>query len=140
MDYNTEGSRIRSLRMHLGLTQKEFAHALDLKQPYISEVEKDLTSISLETLKKMLDKWKYNPYFHVTGEGEMTISISSILNEPQSAYKINNQGRDFQNQEEIIKKMKEENEELIRKYDQLKDKYIELNEKYIALIERKKIS
>ncbi|WP_442892823.1 helix-turn-helix domain-containing protein [Emticicia sp. 17c] len=63
--------------------KKEFAHALDLKQPYISEVEKDLTSISLETLKKMLD---WNNRYKNGDKTKLHLSEKTTSNAQQPDY------------------------------------------------------
>jgi len=49
------GSRIRSLRQQRELTQEELAERAGLTKGFISQVERDLTSISLDSLIQILD-------------------------------------------------------------------------------------
>jgi len=49
------GSRIRSLRQLNDLTQEELAERAGLTKGFISQVERDLTSISLDSLLQILD-------------------------------------------------------------------------------------
>jgi len=48
------GERIRDLRMSYGLTQEELAHRSNLTKGFISQLERDLTSPSLESLLGIL--------------------------------------------------------------------------------------
>ncbi|MBI1724843.1 MAG: cupin domain-containing protein [Candidatus Tectomicrobia bacterium] len=48
------GERIRDLRMAYGLTQEELAHRSSLTKGFISQLERDLTSPSLESLMGIL--------------------------------------------------------------------------------------
>ncbi len=49
------GERIRSLRQRSNLTQEELAARANLTKGFISQVERDLTSISLDSLIQILD-------------------------------------------------------------------------------------
>lgn len=49
------GIRIKELRLALGLTQEELGDRCDLTKGYISQLENDLTSPSIDTLKSILD-------------------------------------------------------------------------------------
>jgi transcriptional regulator with XRE-family HTH domain len=49
------GSRIRSLRQLNDLTQEELAERAGLTKGFISQVERDLTSVSLDSLLQILD-------------------------------------------------------------------------------------
>ncbi len=48
------GARIRDMRMSYGLTQEELAHRSGLTKGFISQLERDLTSPSLESLVGIL--------------------------------------------------------------------------------------
>ncbi|MEE9273680.1 MAG: cupin domain-containing protein [bacterium] len=48
------GGRIRDMRMSYGLTQEELAHRSNLTKGFISQLERDLTSPSLESLLGIL--------------------------------------------------------------------------------------
>ena len=43
------GSKIKQLRLENGLTQQELANRLELTKGYISQIERNLSSPSLET-------------------------------------------------------------------------------------------
>ncbi len=49
------GEKLRKLRMESGLTQEELASRSYLTKGFISQVERDLTSPSIATLKSILD-------------------------------------------------------------------------------------
>ncbi len=49
------GEKLRKLRMESGLTQEELANRAYLTKGFISQVERDLTSPSILTLKSILD-------------------------------------------------------------------------------------
>ena len=48
------GERIRSLRELSNLTQEELAERANLTKGFISQIERDLTSISLDSLAQIL--------------------------------------------------------------------------------------
>ena len=49
------GSKIKQLRLKLDLTQEELANRTELTKGYISQLENDLCSPSIATLKDILD-------------------------------------------------------------------------------------
>ncbi|MFQ6079074.1 MAG: helix-turn-helix domain-containing protein, partial [Thermodesulfobacteriota bacterium] len=49
------GERIRNLRQLSSLTQEELAERAELTKGFISQVERDRTSISLDSLVQILD-------------------------------------------------------------------------------------
>lgn len=49
------GSKIKQLRLKLGLTQEELAARTELSKGFISQLERDLTSPSIATLVDILD-------------------------------------------------------------------------------------
>jgi transcriptional regulator with XRE-family HTH domain len=53
---NTFGSAIRRLRQAAGLSQSEFARALDVSPTYVSHLESDRREPSLQLLRKMAAK------------------------------------------------------------------------------------
>ena len=53
VDYKLIGSRIKSARKRLGLTQETMAEYLDVTTGYISQVERGTTKISLDLLGKI---------------------------------------------------------------------------------------
>jgi len=55
------GRKIRNLRIKKGLTQEELSERTDLSKGYISQLERDLSSPSLETFLNILDVLGCNP-------------------------------------------------------------------------------
>lgn len=51
------GKRIRDFRVRKGLTQAQFAEALDVSTNFISEIENGKKNISLETLKRVCTEY-----------------------------------------------------------------------------------
>ena len=49
------GEKIRQLRIQMNLTQEELANRTELSKGFISQVERDLTSPSIATLKDILE-------------------------------------------------------------------------------------
>ena len=49
------GSRLRDIREVLGLTQKQLAKKLKVKQPLIARIEKDIRFCSINTLSRITD-------------------------------------------------------------------------------------
>jgi len=49
------GERIKNLRQLSNLTQEELAERANLTKGFISQIERDLTSISLDSLVQILD-------------------------------------------------------------------------------------
>jgi len=63
------GDKIRGLRKRLGMTQKELAEQVGVTPSFISQLEKNLISPSLNSLLKLSDKLNTQPvYFLMDGE------------------------------------------------------------------------
>ncbi len=63
------GEKIRTLRKKIGMTQKELAEQVGLTPSFISQLEKNLISPSLDSLLKLSEKLNTQPiYFLVEGE------------------------------------------------------------------------
>jgi transcriptional regulator with XRE-family HTH domain/KaiC/GvpD/RAD55 family RecA-like ATPase len=63
------GDKIRSLRKKMGMTQKELAEQVGLTPSFISQLEKNLISPSLDSLLKLSDKLNTQPiYFLMDSE------------------------------------------------------------------------
>ncbi len=50
---SSPGNRLRGLRTREGITQKELAAALGIRQHHVSEMEKNIRSISVEMAKRI---------------------------------------------------------------------------------------
>ena len=106
------GSKIRSLRQSLYLTQENIAHELNLSLPAYSKIERDITDVSLSRLKQLADFFK--------------IPLTELLDFDQST--INNK--------ELSEKNKTEDD--LRKLIEVKNQeIIELQKKVIKLLEDK---
>lgn len=66
------GSKIKQLRLENGLTQQELANRLELTKGYISQIERNISSPSLETFFSLLEVLGTNP----------TAFFSTLKNEP----------------------------------------------------------
>lgn len=67
------GKKIRSLRLQNNLTQAELAGQLDLTKGYISQIENNLTSPSMQTLFAILDVLGTDVHGFFSNEVETTI-------------------------------------------------------------------
>lgn len=63
--------RIRDLRKTLGLSQKEFAYKIGLKQNAISYMEKDGSTITEQNIKAICSQFCVNENWLRTGTGTM---------------------------------------------------------------------
>ncbi|MCP5046065.1 MAG: helix-turn-helix transcriptional regulator [bacterium] len=64
------GSRLKSIRRALGLTQKEFAASLDISASYLSEIESGKTKPGFNFTVLVYEKYNVNPaWFLVEEEG-----------------------------------------------------------------------
>ena len=66
-------NRIRELRKALGITQKEFAEKIGLRQNAISNMEKEKYPITTQNLKSICSQFHVNEAWLRTGEGEMFV-------------------------------------------------------------------
>ena len=72
------GEKIRLLRRKLGMTQKELAAQVGLTPSFISQLEKDLISPSLDSLLKLSEKLNTQPIYFLADE-EVTPQKKMIL-------------------------------------------------------------
>ncbi len=67
----TPGKRLRKIRTSLDLTQSQFADILGLKWHKIKDMENDRHKISVEFAQQLERMYKINPWWLLSGEGEM---------------------------------------------------------------------
>lgn len=67
----TFGDRLRKIRQHLRLKQKEFAEALGMSGPALSEIENSKYKPGHDFLYNIVKTYKVNLYYLIFGEGEM---------------------------------------------------------------------
>lgn len=72
------GDKIRTLRKKLGLTQRELAEQVGLTPSFISQLEKNLISPSLDTLFKLSEKLNTQPIYFLTN-GEVGPSQKMVI-------------------------------------------------------------
>jgi transcriptional regulator with XRE-family HTH domain len=65
------GDRLRTLREYLGLTQSDFAKALDLKQRTYWRYEAEEGDPQTSLLEKLIAKFCVSPIWLLTGKGPM---------------------------------------------------------------------
>ena len=66
--------RIKLIRKHLGLNQKEFGDILGVSQRAVSNWESGRNEPSIEVLNSISTKWAINPTWLLTGRGEMFLN------------------------------------------------------------------
>lgn len=93
---NEIGRRIRHIREALNLKQKEFAAALEISAPALSELETGKNKPGFDFLVRIVKRFEVNLYYVIFGEGEMfSDPITSFL-KSDSDYGVNiNDIREF---------------------------------------------
>ena len=69
------GNRLKMLRMQKGLTQEELGERTDLSKGYISQLENDLSSPSMETFFDILEVLGCSPRDFFEEEAEQALSV-----------------------------------------------------------------
>lgn len=70
--------RLKTLRKHLKLTQKEFAQSIGLKSPStIGNIELGLIQLSDRNISAICDRFDVDETWLRTGKGEMFVNLSS---------------------------------------------------------------
>jgi transcriptional regulator with XRE-family HTH domain/KaiC/GvpD/RAD55 family RecA-like ATPase len=92
---NNLGHKIRTLRKRMEMTQKELAEQVGLTPSFISQLEKNLISPSLDSLLKLSDKLNTQPIYFLT-DGEETPLQKMLIkpNERQEIYPQQFKGRE----------------------------------------------
>ncbi len=87
------GNKIKRMRLEYGLTQEELADRCELTKGYISQLERDLTSPSIATLKDILDCLGSSiPEFFNDQKTEQVVFKAQdifVKEEEEKGYKIN---------------------------------------------------
>lgn len=104
IDYKLIGNRIKENRKHAGITQEKLAEKLSVTVGYVSQIERGITKVSLDTLSNICLALNCNIEYLVAG-----VSIGSneyLCNEIYSkTYSLNNsQKQMLLEMLEIIKK------------------------------------
>jgi len=79
------GGRIKLLRLYYGLTQQELADRCELSKGFISQLESNSTSPSLETLSDIFDALgtSFEEFFAQTGSGAQIVYKSEDMCEKE---------------------------------------------------------
>ncbi|WP_432663193.1 helix-turn-helix transcriptional regulator [Wukongibacter baidiensis] len=98
------GERIKHLRKTNNLTQKEFAKLINLSQGRLSELEKDKTKPSSETLISIYQQFKISINWLLTGEKIELESTNDDLKEYiQISQELKEKGYEPKEIKELIK-------------------------------------
>jgi len=75
------GAKIKKLRKSLGLTQEDLAERADLTKGFISQLERNLTSISVESLIQILNALDtdISEFFKESGPEKIVYSIKDRI-------------------------------------------------------------
>jgi transcriptional regulator with XRE-family HTH domain len=87
-----QGGRLKKIRLHLGLSQIDFAILLESTQSHVSKIEKGKASISVDLFSRLLShNPRININWYITGDGEMFLPVRPALgvasaSEPEILY------------------------------------------------------
>jgi len=84
------GEKLRELRLQRGLTQEELADRCELSKGFISQVERDLASPSIATLKDMLESLgvTLQAFFSDDGKEKVVFSPQDMFEKEDEEKKI----------------------------------------------------
>ena len=71
------GERIKDIRLHLRLSQKDFADKINISGSFLSEVEAGKSKLGYEFLNKIALTFQVNPSYLLIGKGRMFINPGS---------------------------------------------------------------
>lgn len=73
----TQGQRIKKIRLALNLSQEEFGKIFDITKQYVSSLEKDKLFLNNEKLVKLLLDYKVNINYLLAGIGMIFLDSDS---------------------------------------------------------------
>jgi transcriptional regulator with XRE-family HTH domain len=89
---NTDiGKRLILLRKALGLTQKEFAKEIHMKQPALSNIEKSRNGMKDSSIQLIVMTFNVSEHWLRTGEGEMLTPKGNLSSDEEELMKIYNE-------------------------------------------------
>ncbi len=80
--------RIRMIRTELGLTQKQFAEKLGLKQNSISNLEKDGYTVTPQNIRAICAQFNVDEHWLRTGEGSIFHSDNNTDRNEQTLLRV----------------------------------------------------
>lgn len=75
-------TRLKELRNHLGLSQKDFGSKIFLSQDHISSLEKGRRSITDRSIKNICNEFNVNEEWLRSGKGSMFQDITNDISAP----------------------------------------------------------
>lgn len=134
------GTRLRTFREHLDISQKEFSSRIGIGQPQLSAIEKDASKGSVDMIEALIKEFRYNPLYHFIGKGKMFIDENDIgdisfssIQESQAQYQSQKKSSNI---DLDTKKILEENWLLKRQVEQLQAEKSSLNQLLISAQEK----
>ncbi|MCL2608656.1 MAG: helix-turn-helix domain-containing protein [Treponema sp.] len=82
--------RLRILRETIGVTQGDFAKTIGVAPSFISGIERNKKDVSRDMLERLIDKYKVNINWLLTGEGEMFLGRESQEDESEKHPLVSN--------------------------------------------------
>lgn len=129
----SDQSRLKAFREHLGLSRKDLATLFERSYQAIKDIEDGKSTIGVEHIKKLSDKYRLNPNWLITGEGEMIRIVQS--DEPKEGYKKSDLGAILEllserhpDSKELIENLSEKISELTQERDELMRKLLGMHE------------
>ncbi len=104
-------SRLKILRNHIGLSQKEFGNQICLSQDHISSLESGRRSITDRSIKDICNEFNVNEEWLRFGKGKMLKDITDSIDAPDHI-------------KEILRKIMILNEEDQNKMNKILDAFI----------------
>lgn len=73
------GNRLREIRQENHFTQEQFAEQLGLSMNFYGQIERGHSSISLEKLKLLYDKFDIDLLYLITGDKSHQVQINKFI-------------------------------------------------------------
>lgn len=73
------GERIKKSRLELNLTQEQFSEILGISLTYYGQIERGVSSISIEKLQLLYEKFNIDPTYIITGVEKDISYISTLI-------------------------------------------------------------
>jgi len=73
------GERVKQIRKHLDITQRDFAQSIKISGSFLSEIESGKTKASLEFIRNISTLYNINLPFLLHGTGDMFIDRENLV-------------------------------------------------------------
>lgn len=98
------GSRIKQLRVHFNLTQKELADKLKISQSNLAKIETDVSKPSFDLLTNIMNIFHIDGHWLLTGEGEMLRSPDTAATPKPALNNLETQIKNLKEKLSILEK------------------------------------